>query len=113
MLTIENCHDPAGDIQEFQKFCLIADKIEADPALLSKPLDCIDRWIARGSRAQDELLQWRALVAAAQQSAGGMDALLAILRDDSEPVRYFKGFAPFPGILTLPERRSFPWISRH
>jgi len=113
MLTIENCHDPAGDIQEYQIFCLIADKIEADPSLLAKPLDNIDRWIARGSRAKKRLLEWRALVEAAQASPAGLQALLAILRDDSEEVRYFKGFAPFPGILTLEERRRFPWISRH
>jgi hypothetical protein len=113
MLTIENCHDPAGDIQEYQKFCLIADKIEADPSLLSIPLDNVDRWIDRGVQPRSKLMEWRVLVVAAQASKAGLDKLLDVLRDDSEPVRYFKGFDPFPGVLTLAERQSFPWISRH
>ena len=113
MLTIENCHDPAGDIQDYQQFCLIADKIEADPSLLSRPLSCIDRWIAGGANAKKELLKWRALVVAAQTTNEGMCDLLAILRDDSDRVRYFKGFAPFPGILSKAELRRFPWTSRH
>lgn len=113
MLTIENCHDPAGDIQEHQMFCLIADKIEADPSLLQIPLANVDRWLARGHRAVEKLGEWRALIERAQASEAGMKELLAVLRDDSESTRWFKGWAPFPGIITPAELKRFPWISRH
>jgi hypothetical protein len=113
MLTIENCLDPAGDIQDFQKYCLMADKIEADPSLLQIPLDNVDRWLARGHRAADKLNKWRTLVVDAHPSSQGLKKLLDLLGDDSEETRWFKGFSPVAGILTPEELRRFPWISRH
>ena len=113
MLTIENCHDPAGDIQEYQMFCLIADKIEADPSLLSIPLANVDRWLARGHRAVEKLGEWRALIVRAQNSPAGMNELLSLLRDDSESARWFKGWTPVWSILTEEDKKLFPWISRH
>ena len=113
MLTLENCHDPAGDIQEYQMFCLIADKIEANPALLQIPIANVDRWIAKGHRAAVKLNEWREACVRAQTSNEGLHELLTLLRDDSEETRWFKGFAPTVGILTPEDRRRFPWISRH
>ncbi len=113
MLTLENIHDPAGDIQEYQMFCLIADKIEADPGLLAIPLANIDRWLAKGHHAKKRLLEWRRVVIAAARTAEAFSALLSLLRDDSEDARYLKGFAPFPGIISRAELDQFPCISRH
>jgi hypothetical protein len=91
----------------FARFRRIADKIEADPALLEKPLRNIDRWIANGSDAVHRLEQWRGLILSAQRSPEGMAALLALLRDNSEEAQHLKSYSPFPGILTREERRTF------
>jgi len=88
-------------------FCLIADKIEADPAVLKKPLSNIDRWLAKGIWAEDKLGLWRQKIEEAQTSKRGLEHLLAVLRDDSEDMRYFKGFSPFTGMLSQEERRQF------
>lgn len=113
MLTLEDTLDRPGDRQEYQKFCLIADKIEADPALLQIPITTVDRWLAGGHRAHARLAEWKSLLHEAQQSVEGLSVLLGILRDDSESTRYFKGFAPFPGVLTPEDLKRFPCISRH
>lgn len=86
---------------------LIADKIEADPSLLAKPLENITRWCAQGIRSQDMLALWRAKIEHAQRSREGLDLLLALLRDSSEEARYLRGFSPFSGMLTREERRRF------
>jgi hypothetical protein len=113
MLTIESLHDPAGDLQECQMFCLIADKIDADPSLLHIPLANVDRWLAKGHRAVEKLNEWRALVVRGQGSQAGMKELLAVLRDDSEKTRWFKGWTPVWSIMTDEDKMQFPWISRH
>lgn len=94
-------------------FCLIADKIEADPSLLRIPLDNIERWLANGHRSVTKLNEWRDLIHEAQASRGGMDKLLWLLRDDSEESRWFKGWTPVWSIMTREEARRFPCISRH
>ncbi len=48
-------HDPTGDLLAFRQFCLIADKIEADPGLLQIPLANITRWLGNGHWAAREL----------------------------------------------------------
>jgi len=113
MLTLEDTLDRPGDLQEYQKFCLIADKIEADPGLLQKPLNTVARWLAAGHRAKARLLEWQSLLQDASQTQAGMEALLELLRDDSEHARHFKGFAPLPGILSESDLARFPCISRH
>lgn len=106
-------HDPTGDIMAHRQFCLIADKIEAAPALLEIPLANIARWLGHGHWAVRELGQWRDWIVAAQQNRAALQRLLDLLRDDSEDARDWKGFSPFPGILTSPERRQFLCTSRH
>ncbi len=88
----------------FARFRAIADKIEADPRLLSIPLANIDRWLAQGQDAPHRLEQWRGIILAARESADGMTALLRLLRDDSEDARHLKSYSPFPGILSREER---------
>jgi len=90
----------------FSRFRAIADKIEADPRLLQIPLENIDRWLANGSDAVRRLEQWRRIVHRAQESTEGMQALLTLLRDDSEEARHLKSYAPFPGVLTSKERQT-------
>lgn len=106
-------HDPTGDLLAFRQFCRIADKIEADPALLEIPLANIGRWLGNGHWAKCELGQWRRWIEDARHSPEGLLFLLAFLRDDSEESRDWKGFDPFPGILTEQELAPLSWISRH
>src|SRR2546425_12563307 len=83
---------------------LVADKLERDPSLLRIPLENIDRWIARGHTAPHRLEQWRQIILRAQQSAEGLQELLALLRDRSEETQRLRDFAPFAGVLTAAER---------
>ena len=113
MLTLDNIHDPAGDIQEYQMFCLIADKIEADPGLLSIALDNLERWLTRSPRPHPEFQRWHSLVSQAMGSGVALRKLVGLLKDDSEPARQFKGFDPCPGILSKAELKRYQWTSRH
>lgn len=106
-------HDPTGDELAYRQFCLIADKIEADPAVLEIPLGNISRWLGHGHWAVKELNQWRSWIEAARTSRESLAHLLALLRDDSEEARDWKGFEPFPGVLTDEELAPLTWISRH
>jgi hypothetical protein len=106
-------HDPTGDIMAFRQFCLIADKIEADPTLLAIPLKNITRWLGNGHWARRELGQWQAWIEEAQRSPEALRRLLGLLRDDSENARDWKGFSPFPGILSKAERLVGVCASRH
>lgn len=106
-------HDPEGDRIAHLQFCLIADKIEADPSLLRIPLANIARWLGNGHWAKKELAQWRTWIEAAQASSQGMQRLLDLLRDDSEQAREWKGWEPFPGVLNKDEMEPLTWTSRH
>ena len=106
-------HDPTGDQLAFRQFCRIADKIAAEPALLEIPLANIDRWLANGHWARRELSQWRTWIEEAQTSPDGLRHLLEWLRDDGEDARDWKGYDPFPGILSDEELAPLLWTSRH
>ena len=113
MINGEPYHDPTGDQMEYLRFGMIADKIEADPALLRIPLDNMERWLALGHHARREFAQWREWIVAARESSAGMKRLLDFLRDDSEEAREWKGYSPFAGILTKKERQAFLCVSMH
>ena len=102
-----------GDQVSADRFRLMADKIEADPALLEIPLANIARWLAQGHSAAARLEQWRAIILEAKSSAAGMAKLLALLRDQSWEALLFKGYSPFPGILSEAELETLSWTSRH
>jgi hypothetical protein len=85
----------------------IADKIEANPSLLAKPLANIARWCSQGIWAQDKLAIWREKIIAAQQSPEAMTRLLELLRDGSEEARHLRSFSPFSGMLTKEEKARF------
>lgn len=102
-----------GDEVSVDRFRLIADKIEADPSLLSIPLANIERWLARGHSAVKRLEQWRGLILDARDTAAGMRQLLDLLRDQSWEAVFLKEFAPFPGVLTDDELQRLSWTSAH
>jgi hypothetical protein len=102
-----------GDEVSADRFRLIADKIEADPSLLSIPLANIERWLARGHSSVKRLEQWRGIILEAQASTSGMQCLLALLRDQSWESVFLKEFAPFPGILNSDELKQLSWTSAH
>ena len=102
-----------GDEVSADRFRLMADKIEADPALLEIPLDNIARWLALGHSSAARLEEWRAKILDAQSSPAGMARLLALLRDQSWEALLWKGFSPFPGILSAEELDRLSWTSRH
>ncbi len=106
-------HDPTGDQIEHAYFCYLADKFEADPTLLDIALGTIDRWVAQGHWAAVKLEQWRDLILQAQTTPQGMSDLTRLLRADDEDSRHFKGYDPFPAVLTEEEKAPFLWITRH
>jgi hypothetical protein len=106
-------HDPSGDEVEHAYFCYLADKFERQPELLEKPLQTVERWISSDHHGSRYLLRWRSLMQAARQTTEGMKVLVQLLRADDEETRFFKGFAPMPGILTREEKRQFLCASRH
>jgi hypothetical protein len=85
---------------------LIADRIERDPSAIDQALDTLERWHREGYAPAARLAGWRELLQAARRDRPGLDALLRLLRDDSEPARRMKDFGPFAGILTREERRQ-------
>ena len=93
--------------KEDEAYRLIADKLEANPPLLAKPLANIARWCANGIGSQDMLALWRTKIENAQRSQEDFNQLLALLRDGSEEARHLRGFSPFSGMLTREERRQF------
>lgn len=102
-----------GDEVSVDRFRLIADKIEADPSLLSIPLANIERWLARGHSAIKRLEQWRGIILDARDTAAGMRHLLDLLRDQSWEAVFLKEFAPFPGVLSEDELQRLSWTSAH
>lgn len=103
----------SGDEVSADRFRLIAEKIEADPSLLSIPLANIERWLSQGHRSVTRLEGWRTMLENAQQSHSGMSRLLDLLRDESWEAQLWKGFSPFPGILSSEELQRLSWKSRH
>lgn len=102
-----------GDEVSADRFRLIADKIEADPALLDIPLANIARWLAQGHSARVRLEGWRSMILDARASEQGMARLLYLLRDQDWESVLWKGYSPFPGILTKDEITRLSWSSRH
>ena len=102
-----------GDEVSAERFRLIADKIEADPALLEIPLANIARWLGKGHSAKSRLEGWRTMIHDAQTSDEGMAQLLFILRDQEWESVQWKDFSPFPGILNKVELDRMPWTSAH
>ena len=91
----------------------IADKIEAQPELLEIPLTNIERWLAQDHSAPHRLEQWRQIILEAQAGAEGLHRLLSTLRDPGEAATHLRSFAPFPGVLSIAERRELLYSHKH
>jgi hypothetical protein len=102
-----------GDEVSADRYRLIADKIEADPSLLDIPLANIARWLANGHTAIKRLEGWRTMILDAKSSREGLEKLLFILRDQEWESVMWKGYSPFPGVLTKSERETLSWSTRH
>ena len=103
----------APDKLQHQKWCLIADKIQSDPALLDIPLANIRRWSKTRRSGIDVLNHWRRLIEGAQRETLRLSQLLDLLRSDDEKSRQLKSYSPFPGILSTEEVDQFTWSWRH
>lgn len=113
MSVPSTARERTGDEVSADRFRLIADKIEADPALLEIPLANISRWLGNGHSARVRLEGWRAMIQEAQTTEEGMARLLFILRDQDWESVQWKDSSPFPGGLTAEELRHHTWSSRH
>jgi hypothetical protein len=97
----------------YHRWLFTADKIERDPALLSIPLENIERWMVSGNLGNlDPLRRWRAIIHEAQSSPEGLRKMLDLLRDDSEDARFLKSCSPLPGVLSRQELDQFrcAWV---
>jgi hypothetical protein len=101
------------DALRLARWNLIADKIGADPAILSIPLGNIGRWLRNGQDAGHRLEDWRTRIEAAQQSQEALVELLVLLRSDTEAARQLKSYSPFPGILSSEEVDRFRCAYQH
>lgn len=113
MHSVTPTRERTGDEISADRFRLIADKIEAEPALLEIPLANITRWLAQGHSARTRLEGWRSMILDAQAGEPGMARLLFLLRDQDWESVLWKGYSPFPGILTKEEIKKLSWNSRH
>lgn len=106
-------HDDTGDKLEHAYFCYLADKFEREPELLEIPLQTISRWRKRGTWGEEHLSRWETLIQAARGSQTDLKKLAGVLRADDEETLFFKGFDPFPGVLSMQEKKQFVCASRH
>ncbi len=113
MSALIPARERTGDEISADRFRLMADKIEADPTLLEIPLANITRWLGNDHSARVRLEGWRTMIHDAQATKEGMAKLLFILRDQDWVSVQWKGFSPFPGILTAEELKEHTWSSRH
>jgi hypothetical protein len=84
---------------------LVAERIEQDSGIVRNASRVLDHWASQGFLPPDRCTQWRRILRAAEESGAGRDALLKLLRDDSEDACRMKDFAPFAGALPRDERR--------
>jgi len=80
-----------------------ADRIEADPARLSLPLDNIERWLNLGRIQASPLLEWRRRLLLAQAEPESLASLIQWMRADNHDSEPLKSCSPFPGLLTQKE----------
>lgn len=79
---------------------LIADKLAAQPELLQRAVQTLERWIAqRQPQPPPILLEWQRIL---RQSS--LPQILALLRSDSAEARRLRQSSPFCGILDPQER---------
>ncbi|MFM0140587.1 hypothetical protein [Caballeronia grimmiae] len=98
------------DRRSLEMHRLIAAKIRANPALLARASNNIERWHSMSKRGpHHHLVEWAALI------EQGMDVVLAFATEDSEHATELRQSSPFAGILTQTERLEFlrQWREAH
>ena len=82
--------------------------------MLGIALENIESWIKGGRLGDTQMLeQWKQIIEAARADRQGMEALLQLLREESEEVRSLKSCSPFAGVLTREERDQFTCAWSH
>jgi len=81
---------------------LIAEKLAAQPELLDRAVQTLERWIAqRQPQPPTVLLEWQRVI-----RERSLAETLALLRSDSDEARRLRQSSPFCGILSLEERSA-------
>ena len=78
----------------------IADKLRADPSLLTVARDNLDRWSKDRGRSQPYWDAWREIL------NRPLEEVLAVMVEESEKMTAMRQASPFAGILTPRERWS-------
>ena len=97
----------------YRAYCVIADRIEADPSLLRSVLSILDHWIEIDADQGGMRSRWKKMIQEALADPTSMKKLLAFLRSDSEQSRHYKKFSSFlhllePGELSRLKREADP-----
>jgi hypothetical protein len=88
------------DARSLALHCLVARKIDRDPALLALAGRNLDRWQRqRNGQLPPALAEWREIL------RQPWPAVAAILTDPGEDAARLRQSSPFPGVLTAAERR--------
>lgn len=106
-------YDQVPDQIEWEKFCLIADKIEADPSLLDRPISILDGWLARSQRHTPSLEDWKTKLEAAKLSKEAMASLCHQLRSSDITQIELNERSPIGFVLTRAEHDLWPYECRH
>lgn len=76
----------------------IADKLRADPSLLTIASDNLDRWSRQNGRSQPYWDAWREIL------KRPLNEVLSLMVEESEKMTAMRQATPFAGILTPKER---------
>lgn len=76
----------------------VAERVEADPALVDRAAATLTRWEAAGVYPAAYATRWRALLSSPR------DELLRVLRSDDEDSRALRQNTPFAGVVPPKER---------
>jgi hypothetical protein len=79
---------------------LIAEKVQADPALLDKARENVRRWQASDGSPKHALAEWERIL------SGPVNQVAHFLVERSERATRLRQSSPFAGILTDTERRT-------
>jgi len=79
---------------------LIAEKVQAAPALLDKARENVRRWQEASGSASPALAEWEQILAASASQ------VVAFLAERSERATRLRQSSPFAGILSQDERRA-------
>lgn len=99
MQTVESDHSRLEE-RSLAMHRLIAEKVQADPALLNKARDNLRRWQESEGSPRLALAEWEQLL------DGPLGQVMQFITERSEHARRLRQSSPFAGILTPTERRA-------